>query len=143
MRTLFDYLTGLVGKYVQVERGGPDACQGWLAPVQQDYLTLVATTGDALHLPVRHIRSLTPIPPPPDEPCPAAFEPQPPTFADLLLSRVGQWVRLYHAGPEVSVGILREATPDFLLLEDSVGNMACYLFFHVRSVYVVPKASGR
>jgi hypothetical protein len=143
MRSLFDYLTGLVGKFVQVERGGPDACQGWLASVQEDYLTIVAATGDALHLPLRHIRSLTPVQPPPNEPCPAAFEQQPPTFVDLLLSRIGHLVRLYHAGPEVSVGMLREATPDFLLLEDSAGDMVCYLSFHVRSLYVVPKASGR
>lgn len=140
MRTLIDYLSGLVGTYVQVERGGPEACQGWVASIQEDYLTIAAATGDELHLPLRHIRSLTPIRPPYDEPCPAAFAPQPPTFLEVLLSSIGQFVRLYHAGPEVSVGILREATPDFLLLEDSTGETVCYLFFHVRSLYVVPRA---
>lgn len=139
MRTLIDYLSGLVGTYVQVERGGPDACQGWVASIQADYLTIVSATGDALHLPLRHIRSLTPVPPLPDEPCPAAFETQPPTFVDLLLSSIGKLVRLYHAGPEVSVGTLREATQDFLLLEAPTGDMVCYFSFHVRSLYVVPR----
>lgn len=139
MRTLMGYLNGLVGTYAQVERGGPDACQGWVASIQEDYLTIVSATGDALHLPLRHIRSLTPVLPPEDEPCPAAFATQPPTFMDLLLSNIGRQVRLYHAGPEVSLGTLREATPDFLLLEAPGGDMVCYFFFHVRSLYVVPR----
>ncbi|MDF2626465.1 MAG: hypothetical protein K0R39_296 [Symbiobacteriaceae bacterium] len=140
MRTLFDYLNGLVGTYVQVERGGPDACQGWFASAQDDYLTIVSGTGDALHLPLRHVRSITPVPPPTDERRPAAYAVRPPTFLDLLLGSVGQVVRIYHAGPEVSVGTLREATQDFLLLEDMAGDIVCYFSFHVRSLYVVPRA---
>lgn len=130
------YLLGLQGEWVQLERGGPEACLGWLQSVQADYLTLRYEDGSELHLPLHHIRSVTRVPlqvpvlTPPDGPTP------PPTFRELLAASRGRLVRLYHAGPEMSVGILRDCAEDHLLLEIAQDEVVCYSLFHIRSLYL-------
>lgn len=129
------YLQGLLGACVQVERGGPEACQGWLQSVQADYLTLHSADHAELHLPLHHIRSVTLVPGVP----PSTVPPLPdalPVFAEVLKASVGRVVRLYHAGPEVSVGILRSAAADHVLLETTAGEMVCFALFHIRSLYL-------
>lgn len=140
MGSFAGYLTGLQGHFVQVERGGPDACRGWLRSVQSDYLTLWAAGGCELHLPLHHLRSVTPHPPPAAAPPPA--EPPPATFAALLAAVAGRRVRLYHAGPEVGAGVLRECAGDHLLLEVAPDQVACYALFHVRSLTVLEQREG-
>jgi spore coat protein B len=132
---LIGHLRSLVGRLVQVERGGPEACQGWLQAVCADYLTLRSDDGADLYLPLHHIRSVTPA----NVPASAAAGPtggQPDTFVGLLQQNQGRRVRLYHAGPEVSVGILQAAASDSLLLEVPTGELVCFTLFHIRSLYV-------
>lgn len=137
MDALIGYLQGLQGVFVQVERGGPQACEGWLHAVQTDYLTLRSPEGADLYLPLRHIRSVTPLPPPEGENRPAAGEGAPAaSFADLLRRAVGRRVRLYHAGPEVSAGRLESCAPDHLLLTLDSGETVCFTLFHIRSLYL-------
>lgn len=130
------YLSSLQGAFVQLERAGPEACQGWLVGVQEDYLTLRAPVGSDLHLPLHHIRSAsrsTPLDPPPAE---TGTAPAPQTFAELLAQSVGRSVRLYHSGPEVTVGVLRECEGEHLVLEAATGEAVGFALFHVRSLYV-------
>lgn len=138
MKKLREYLAGLVGTYVQIERGGPEACQGWLDSVQEDYLTITAKAAGALYLPLQHIRSVSMLPAPPDEVPPAPPDLLPPVFGQLLSASVGRPIRIYHAGPEVSFGILREATDEYLVLEEAAGQIACFSLFHIRSLYLLP-----
>lgn len=135
------YLRGLLGACVQLERGGPEACQGRLASVQEDYLTLRASVGGDLHLPLHHIRSVTPLAPPDGTQAPAAHA-LPPTFAELLASHRDRCVRLNHAGPELSTGVLRSCDEDHLLVEVSPDETACFTLFHVRSLYVPPEETA-
>ncbi|HEY3364025.1 MAG TPA: hypothetical protein VGK74_03080 [Symbiobacteriaceae bacterium] len=136
------YLCGLQGAYVQLERAGPDACQGWLVFVQDDYLTLRAPEGGDLHLPLHHIRSVSRFPPPDPYPLQAGDNRPPQTFAELLSLNQGRHVRLYHAGPEVTVGILRESGADHLVLEVATDEIVGFARFHVRSLYVPSSASA-
>jgi hypothetical protein len=137
MDALIGYLQGLQGVFVQLERGGPEACQGWLLSVQSDYLTLRSPEGADLHLPLHHIRSVTPLPPPPEAAMPAdTGSALPATFAELLREQVGRRVRLYHAGPEVSAGRLEGCAPDHLLLALDSGETVCFTLFHLRSLYL-------
>ncbi|MDB4896004.1 MAG: spore coat protein [Firmicutes bacterium] len=129
------YLRGLLGRAVQVERGGPEACQGWLQAVCSDYLTLRAEDCSDLYLPLRHIRSVTPFPDlPPLDAAPEADLPA--TFAALLAASIGRTVRLYHAGPEVSFGLLRDCASDHLIMEALTGENVCYTLFHIRSLHL-------
>jgi hypothetical protein len=131
------YLLGLKGQFVQLERGGPDACQGWVQSVQVDYLTLRCTEGGELHLPLRHIRSVTPLPPPAESICPSEIAVPPTTVTELLVTNRGKHLRLYYSGPEMSIGILRECAEDHLLLEVTPSEVICYSLFHIRSIYVL------
>lgn len=135
MDALIRHLRQQVGRFVQVERSGPEACQGWLQAVCADYLTLRSDLGADLHLPLHHIRSVTPLSVP-AAPVPLDSGGQPETFAHLLQQQVGQRVRLYHAGPEVSVGVLEACEADHLLVALPSGEVACFVLFHIRSLYV-------
>ncbi len=132
------YLRGLQGKYVQLERGGPEACQGWLYSVHHDYLTLRSEDGADLHLPLHHIRSVTSLHElVPDSPPPEGVAPEAETFLQLLKMNVDRRVGLYHAGPEVCTGRLQEVAQDHLVLEVAPGETTCFTTFHVRSFYVL------
>jgi len=137
------YLRGLLGAFVQVERGGPEACVGWVVHVLPDYLTVRSEAGEDLHLPLHHIRSITPLPDPlaplGGGPAPA---PPPETFVALLELNQGRYIRLYHAGPEVCSGILREAGPEYVLIEVGPGEIACFTCFHIRSLFVPDPPPG-
>jgi spore coat protein B len=137
MEAFTSYLLGLLGTFVQIERGGPEACQGWLQAVHADYLTLRAGEASDLHLPLRHIHSVTPLPGLEHPIASAADEGQPDTFTDLLKAHLGFTVRLYHTGPEVSLGTLLACSADHLILETAPGEHVCYTMFHIRSLYLV------
>jgi hypothetical protein len=135
VETLVRYLSDLQGAFVQVERGGPEACQGWLDSVQADYFTLVADCGAELHLRLHHIRSVTPLPTPaPRREARAKSGGRPPTFAELLAVHLGRQVRLNHAGPESCTGELRAVAPDYAVLETNPGQPVCFPLFHIRSL---------
>lgn len=129
------YLTDRLGQLVQLDRDGPFACQGWIVNVGFDYLTLYCFDKTRLHLPLHHIRSVTPLPkletesdPPPP------VEEWPETFADLSTRYIGQEVQLYHAGPEITIGTLLACTEDYLLVEVAPDDHVCHNRFHLRSL---------
>lgn len=138
LEALVQYLRQWQGGYVQVERGGPDACQGWLQDLQADYLVLRSDLGTDLYLPLHHIRSISPLPAegPPPAPASAPGAPAPARFADLLRMHLGRRVRLYHSGPELSIGVLRECTDEYALLEAWSGELVCFTLYHIRSLYL-------
>jgi hypothetical protein len=142
MSSLVRYLHELHGELVQVERGGPEACQGWLTEIQTDYLTLRANDGTDLHLPLHHIRSVTPLTPPAVDQKPTSEPSQMVTFHALLQGNLGSPVRLYHAGPETTFGTLRDCADDHLILESDSGESICFALFHIRSLYVVTDQPG-
>lgn len=122
-----------------MDRRGPASRRGWLQSVQDDYCTLWCEDGALLHLPLHHIRSVTPLAPPVGEiDLPSGSQP-PATFAEFLSAHLGKRVRLYHVGPETSVGTLRECDTDHVLLEMQSGQIICFTVFHIRSVWVLPE----
>jgi spore coat protein B len=130
------YLRDLVGKYVQLERSGPEACQGWVFTVGQDYVTLSGFDGSPLHVPLQHIRSVTAFPDLGEDPPRSLIAPEdcPDTFDELLARYVGRRVRLNHGGPEVSAGTLLAFGDDYLLIEIAPGCQVCHARFHLRSL---------
>lgn len=135
MHDLHHYLTSLQGEFVLLNGGGPEACQGWLALVQTDYLTLLSDEGAELHLPLHHLRTIQPQSTAAADRRPSSA-PTPPTFTELLTSSLGQEVRLNHGGPDVAAGMLRVAAADYVLLEIVPDGLLCFPLFHIRSFYV-------
>lgn len=138
MESLVHVLRGWLGSTVQAERSGPEACEGVLAAVCDDYLLLRSWEGFDLYLPLWHVRSVTRLaePAPDFQPVDMAVS----SFREVVRSHTGQQVRLYHAGPEVSVGELLECGDDHLLLRTSPEEVVCFALFHLRSLFPVPES---
>jgi len=144
MEALVQYLRQWLGSPVQLERGGPEACEGLLTAVRADYLSLRSVDGIDLYLPLRHIRSVTLLdatgaPPPADPEPPAGPEPLPDTFLELAQQLTGKPVRLYHAGSEMTVGHLTACTSDYLAVLSSDALHICFPLYHIRSLLVLPE----
>ena len=134
MAAFRQYLGDLQGRFVQVGRGAPDACCGWLQSVQADFITLFCPDFGILHLPAHHIRSIGPAPAP--EASPVIGEPVPQTFVQLLVAHAGLPVRLNHACPESTAGTLLAVAADHLVLAIEPEEVVCFPLFHVRSLSV-------
>lgn len=150
--SLANYLRAMAGKYVQMERGGPEKSQGWVLGVYDDYITLGTSEGAKVHYQLHHIKAISAylhqnqgngsaqqMP---------TFEPDGnhATFRELLASYKGQLVRINQGGPESAVGLVHEVTDDYVVLASGQsggdGNqqgiklqeLVCYPIFHIRSV---------
>jgi spore coat protein B len=137
MDSFLQYLNGLVGRFVQVERGGPEACQGHLQAVHDDYVTLIDEQGAPMYLPTQHIRSVTALPTPDQPLAVTPAETNPSTFLELLQSCQDRMVRVYHAGPELCYGKLAGIGSNHLMVEAITGEATCFSLWHVRSVYLL------
>jgi spore coat protein B len=134
MDSFLQYLNGLVGTVVQLERGGPDSCQGHLQAVYQDYVTLIDDQGAPIYLPVHHLRSVTQLILSDQPTVPLPTEEGPETFLELLQRSRDRLVRVYHAGPELCYGRLVGCGDSHLLVEAVTGELTCFSSWHVRSL---------
>lgn len=139
MEALVRHLQRWLGSPVQLERGGPEACEGLLTAVQADYLCLRSVDGMDLYLPLRHVRSITLLGAAAAPPPPAEAEQLPATFVELAQQLTGTFVRLYHAGAEMTAGHLLECTSDYLAVRSSEGEEICFPLYHLRSLLVLPE----
>lgn len=134
MDSFLQYLLGLVGMTVQVERSGPESCRGFLQAVHREYLILVDDWGAPIYLPIHHIRSVSRLEIPDHPLLPLPMETGPDSFQELLRGCLGRLIRVYHAGPELCYGTLVSCGDHHLVLEALDGEQICFATWHLRSL---------
>lgn len=133
-----EYLNTLVGKYIKVDRGGPESRSGLLLDVQNNYFALLTREDGVVYYNLQHIKSFT-RDPKKDHETSAIKLPKTFTyfkgesFKDVLSKLVFTWVVINRGGPERVEGVLISVdnTGISLVLKDEVVNVSD---FHIRNV---------
>lgn len=129
MESFSGRLRELQGKRVCLERGGPHMLQGSVVGVKADYLVMADDYGGLIHIPTRHLKSVS-WDISSDQEMTVCSYPNamatvsslPDTFAGLVASLRGSPVQVNEDGPEKVQGILLEAGTDHLRLVTNQGN---------------------
>ena len=141
------YFSSLVGRTVQVYRGGPNSNVGTLRDVTEDYLALQKANGEIVYYTTSHIKSI-------GEKSQGRFNGTSTvedtemggtesvvetlltanSFAELLNHFKEQNVRINGKGPESKVGRLVDVQSDFLIIYDEKDGLTFYNFEHITSV---------
>ena len=132
-----EYLSSLVGRSVQVYRGGPDSNVGVLLDVNDDYLTLQKEDGEIIYYKTAHIKSIK-------ENSQIRFNSilkvydsnnliKAPTFNELVGHFKNQTISVNGKGPESKVGTLIDIKDDFLVLYTEQDGIIFYKEQHIKS----------
>lgn len=157
-------LLDLIGKRVQLGRGGPDMATGYLMAVKDDYLVVETKKGRVVSFALQHVKSITELPdrsepeeqegerPEPLDDGPLSWEgPEdrpakvarlPATFCELLQAHRGKKIKVYEAGPESGVGFVLDCGSNFLQLVTSPDEVVYYPMFHIRSMRLATDQDG-
>lgn len=133
-----DYLSSLVGRAVQIYRGGPDSNNGRLLNVNGDYLALQKDDGEIVYYKTSHIKSVR-------ENSMIKFNSllniensgnliKAETFNELAANLKEQTVRINGKGPESKVGKIIEVKEDFILLYTKEDGLIFYKEQHIKSL---------
>jgi spore coat protein B len=133
-----DYLSSLVGRAVQIYRGGPDSNNGRLLNVKGDYLALQKDDGEIVYYKTSHIKSVR-------ENSMIKFNSllniedsgnliKAETFNELAANLKEQTVRINGKGPESKVGKIIEVKEDFILLYTKEDGLIFYKEQHIKSL---------
>lgn len=133
-----DYLSSLVGRSVQIYRGGPDSNNGRLLNVNGDYLALQKDDGEIVYYKTSHIKSVR-------ENSMIKFNSllviedstnliKAETFNELAFNLKEQTVRINGMGPESKVGKIIEVKEDFILLFTKEDGLIFYKEQHIKSL---------
>ena len=115
-----EYISSLVGRAVQVYKGGPDSNNGILLDVNDDYFTLQKENDDIIYYKTEHIKSIR-------ENSQIRFNSilkvydsnnllKAATFNELVVNFKEQTIRINGNGPESKVGKLIDVKDDFFVL---------------------------
>ncbi|WP_075619614.1 hypothetical protein [Paenisporosarcina indica] len=149
------YFSSLIGRSVQVYRGGPNSNVGTLLDVSGDYLALQKENGEIIYYKTSHIKSIK-------ENSqgrfnvkvyenskvessesvsntvqnPNALLLQAHSFSDLAVNFKEQLVRINGKGPESKVGKLIDVKADYLILHDEQDGLTFYQEEHITSLSI-------
>ncbi|MCZ8537796.1 hypothetical protein M9R32_11435 [Paenisporosarcina quisquiliarum] len=141
-----EYLSSLVGRAVQVYRGGPDSNVGVLLDVNEDYLTLQKEDGEIIYYKTAHIKSIK-------ENSQIRYNSilkvydannlvKAATFNELLGHFKDQTIRINGKGPESKFGTLIDVKDDFLVLYTEQDGLIFYKEQHIKSFsHAIPTTS--
>jgi spore coat protein B len=141
-----EYLSSLVGRAVQVYRGGPDSNVGVLLDVNEDYLTLQKEDGEIIYYKTAHIKSIK-------ENSQIRYNSilkvydannlvKATTFNELLGHFKDQTIRINGKGPESKFGTLIDVKDDFLVLYTEQDGLIFYKEQHIKSFsHAIPTTS--
>ncbi|MFC6040585.1 hypothetical protein ACFPYN_14250 [Paenisporosarcina macmurdoensis] len=141
-----EYLSSLIGRAVQVYKGGPDSNIGVLLNVNSDYLTLQKEDGEIIYYKTEHIKSIR-------ENSQIRFNSvlkvydannlfKANTFNELAVNFKDQTVRINGKGPESKHGILLDVRADFLVLSTEADGLIFYKEHYVTSLsHALPVAT--
>lgn len=142
------YLTSLVGRSVQVYKGGPDSNVGHLLEVNGDYLTLQKEDGEIIYYKTSHIKSIS-------ENSKVRFNSVPVSnlggtdtdtdnstydlikgenFTELAVNLKDQKIRVNGKGPESRVGHLIDVNDEFLVVYTEKDGLIFYKQQHIKSI---------
>jgi len=142
-----EYLSSLIGRAVQVYKGGPDSNVGVLLNVNSDYLTLQKEDGEIIYYKTEHIKSIR-------EDSQIRFNSvlkvydannlfKADTFNELAVNFKDQTVRINGQGPESKLGTLLDVRDDFFVLSTDVDGLIFYKEHHVKSLsHSIPVATN-
>jgi len=142
-----EYLSSLIGRAVQVYKGGPDSNVGVLLNVNADYLTLQKEDGEIIYYKTEHIKSIR-------ENSQIRFNSvlkvydannlyKADTFNELAVNFKDQTVRINGKGPESKLGTLLDVRDDFFVLSTDVDGLIFYKEHHVKSLsHSIPAATN-
>ncbi|MGB2992305.1 MAG: hypothetical protein WBB47_06675 [Paenisporosarcina sp.] len=141
-----EYLSSLIGRAVQVYKGGPDSNVGVLLNVNSDYLTLQKEDGEIIYYKTEHIKSIR-------EDSQIRFNSvlkvydannlfKADTFSELAVNFKDQTVRINGKGPESKLGTLLDVRDDFFVLSTDADGLIFYKEHHVKSLsHSIPAAT--
>jgi spore coat protein B len=142
-----EYLSSLIGRAVQVYKGGPDSNVGVLLNVNSDYLTLQKEDGEIIYYKTEHIKSIR-------ENSQIRFNSvlkvydannlfKADTFNELAVNFKDQTVRINGKGPESKLGTLLDVRDDFFVLSTESDGLIFYKEHHVTSLsHSIPVATN-
>ena len=133
-----EYLISLVGRNVQVYKGGPDSNVGVLLDVNEDYLTLQKEDGDIIYYKTSHVKSIR-------ENSLIRYNSTlkvydtnnlviAATFNELAAHFKDQTVRINGKGPESKVGTLVDVKGDYFVLYTEKDGLIFYKEQHITSL---------
>lgn len=132
-----NYLQSLVGKGVQIHRGGPDSNTGKLLDVTEDYVALQKDNGEIIYFKTSHIKSIR-------ENAMIKFNSLLNTdeslfikankFHDMASQLKEQNVRINGKGPESRVGKLLDVRDDYVIIYTEDDGLIFYKDQHIKSL---------
>ncbi len=141
-----EYLSSLIGRAVQVYKGGPDSNVGVLLNVNSDYLTLQKEDGEIIYYKTEHIKSIR-------ENSQIRFNSvlkvydannlfKADTFNELAVNFKDQTVRINGKGPESKHGSLLDVRDDFFVLSTETDGLIFYKEHYITSLsHSIPTAT--
>lgn len=132
------HLVSLVGRTVQVYKGGPDSNVGHLVDVNGDYLTLQKEDGEIIYYTTSHIKSII-------ENSKGRFNSvsnltdtdnflRCHNFTELACSLIDHKIRVNGKGPESRVGHLIDVNDEFLVVYTEKDGLIFYKQQHIKSI---------
>jgi len=132
-----NYLQSLVGKGVQIHRGGPDSNTGKLLDVTEDYVALQKDDGEIIYFKTSHIKSIR-------ENAMIKFNSllntdeslfiKASTFQEMASQLKEQNVRINGKGPESRVGKLIDVRDDYVIIYTEDDGLIFYRDQHIKSL---------
>ncbi|MEH6936125.1 spore coat protein [Bacillus sp. JJ783] len=138
----WDFLEGLIGSYVRVNRGGPESQTGTIVSIGADYFLLQNEKGEHHYYSLRHLKSITKntkdggI-----ADSGGAEEDGAEDFETLLQNFKYRWVKINRGGPEKIEGILQDVSSGYvtLIIKEELVLIA---LSHIKSVNYNAPGSG-
>jgi spore coat protein B len=139
-----NYLHSLVGRAVQVYRGGPDSNSGKLLDVSNDYLALQIEDGTVIYYKTSHLKSVQEDPQvifssvksEADDSNESETLLKAGDFNELATQFLNQPVRINGSGPESREGTVIDVQGDFIILYTKEDGLLFYNNQHIKSLSV-------
>jgi spore coat protein B len=132
-----NYLQSLIGKGVQIHRGGPDSNTGKLLDVTDDYVALQKDDGEIIYFKTSHIKSIRENPMIKFNSLLNVDESlfiKASTFQEMASQLKEQNVRINGVGPESKVGKLIDIRDDFVIIFTEDDGLIFYKDQHIKSL---------
>jgi len=118
------HLSGLIGKLVRVNRGGPESSEGIVLAVKSDYIVIFAKHEGVVYFNREHIKSITILHKPHKHSEKHGHHHRvirwkhrkPSSFLDALRSKKNHLIKINRGGPESIVGVLSQVNADYITL---------------------------
>lgn len=109
-------LSNLIGKFVRVNRGGPESSEGVLVAVKHDYIVLFIKKDGFIYYNLEHIKSITLLKHSGRRDFHRLNRRKPRTFIEALRANKNRLIKINRGGPDSVTGVLTEVHRDYIKL---------------------------